>query len=162
MSITRTIVAAAASVVVGLSLPVMAEEGHDHGKGHEHGKEHAHGKDEAHFKVTPPADVKEAWTLITAKLTEAETAIGGNKLTGAHEAGEHMEAAVHTLQEKSDMVAEGSKAKLTSALKQLDKAVDELHHGAEHNEADAASTALTKIKGLLPLVEGLYPPGALK
>lgn len=55
MSTIRTILAAAAAVVFAVSSPVMAEEGHDHGK------EHAHGKDEAHFKVTPPANVKEAY-----------------------------------------------------------------------------------------------------
>lgn len=50
MSTTRTILSAAAAVVFAVSSPVMAEEGHDHGKGHEHGKEHAHGKDEAHLR----------------------------------------------------------------------------------------------------------------
>jgi hypothetical protein len=64
----RTILAAAASFAVAFSLPVMAEEGHDHGRGHEHGKEHAHGKDEAHFKVTTPINVKEAWTVIDSCL----------------------------------------------------------------------------------------------
>ncbi len=37
MSTTRTILSAAAAVVFAVSSPVMAEEGHDHGKGHEHG-----------------------------------------------------------------------------------------------------------------------------
>ena len=129
---------------------------------HDHGKEHAHGKEENHFKVAAPETVRDAWTLMTAKVAAADTALTAKDVSAVHEASEHMEAAVHTLQEKSDMVAADARAKVASALKQLDKAVDEIHHSTEDKNADAAAAALTKIKGLLPLVEGLYPAGTLK
>ncbi|MGQ0672677.1 MAG: hypothetical protein ACT4N2_07350 [Hyphomicrobium sp.] len=156
MTMKRTLTALAAALALGLALPALAEEGHDHGTGHDHSKE------KSHFDVKAPETVRDAWTLITAKVAESEAALAAAKLDDVHAAGEHLEAAVHTLEAKSDMVAEASKGKLASALKQLDKAVDELHHGAEDKKADVASAALSKLKGLLPLVEGLYPAGALK
>lgn len=68
-----------------------------------------------------------------------------------------MEAALHTLQEKSDVVAADTKSKLASALNQSDKAVDEVHRSYEEKDGEAAGAGLVEIKGLLPLVEGLSP-----
>lgn len=73
--------------------------------GHDNGKDHDHSKENSHFEVVAPASVKDAWTLTTAKLA-------------VHEASEQMEAALHTLQEKSDVVAADTKSKLASALNQ--------------------------------------------
>lgn len=123
-------------------------------------KDHAHGK-ESHFKVTPPADVKAAWTLITAKLSEAEKSLAAKQLDPIHEMGEHIEAAVHVLEEKSTMVTGDKKTKLSSALKQLDKAVDDFHHAAEDKDAGKIGLQLNKIKGLLPLIQAQYPTGVL-
>ena len=95
-----------------------------------HNKDHAHGK-ESHFNVTPPADVKAAWTLITTKVSEAEKSLASKQFDPIHEIGEHMEAAVHVLKDKSTMVAYDKKAKLSSAIEQLDKVVDDFHHAAE-------------------------------
>jgi hypothetical protein len=123
-------------------------------------EEHAHEK-ESHFKVTPPADVKAAWTLITSKVSEAEKSIAAKELESVHEAGEHMEAAVHVLKEKSTMVSGDKQKNLISAIKQLDKAVDEMHHAAEDKDASKAGLGLKKIKGLLPLIQAQYPAGTL-
>jgi len=156
MKTTQTLAAVFASLLLGVSMPTLAADGHDHDKAHEHGAE------KSHFEVKAPESVKDAWALISAKVAEVDAALAATKLDDVHAAGEHLEAAVHTLESKSDMVGEASKAKLASALKQLDKAVNELHHGAEDKQTDTVAAALTKIKGLLPLVEGLYPAGSLK
>lgn len=142
----------AAAVAFALGMPAVAQKKDDH----------AHGKEEKHFKVTPPADIKAAWTLITAKVEEADKLLADKKVEPIHEIGEQLEAAVHVLEEKSTMVSGDKKTRLTSALKQLDKAVDDLHHAAEGKDAGRAGVELKKIKGLLPLVEGQYPAGALK
>ena len=55
-----------------------------------------------------------------------------------------------------------NKTKLASVLKQLDKSADDLHHAAEAKDAGAAALGVKKIKGLLPLVEGLYPAGTFQ
>ena len=47
-------------------------------------KDHSHGK-ESHFKVTPPADVKAAWTLITTKVSEAEKNLAAKQVEPIHE-----------------------------------------------------------------------------
>jgi len=122
--------------------------------------EHMHAK-ESHFKVTPPADIKAAWTMITSKVNEAEKNIAAKDLEPVHEAGEHLEAAVQVLKEQSTMVSGDKKTRLSSAIEQLDKALEELHHAAEDKDASRAGLGLRKIKGLLPLIQAQYPSGTL-
>lgn len=140
------------AIALALSTPALAQKKDDH----------KHGKEEKHFKVTPPADIKAAWTLITAKVAEAGKLLADKKVEPIHEIGEQLEAAVHVLEEKSSMVTGDKKTWLASALKQLDKAVDDLHHAAEEKDAARVGVELKKIQSLLPLVEGQYPAGALK
>jgi len=144
--------AVVAAVALALGTPALAQKKDNH----------AHGKEERHFKVTPPADIKAAWTLITTKTAEATKLLAEKKVEPIHEIGEHLEAAVHVLEEKSTMVTGDKKTRLTSALKQLDKAIDDLHHAAEEKDAGRVGVELKKIQGLLPLVESQYPAGALK
>jgi len=149
-SIRFIVLAAGVGLVLGIAEPGAAQKKHDHAK------------EEKHFKVTPPATLKEAWTWVAAKTAEAEKHLVDKKLEPIHELGEQLGAAVHVLQEKSDMVTGDKKTRLASALKQLDKAVDDLHHAAEDKEAGKIGIEIKKIKGLLPLVEAQYPPGVLK
>lgn len=147
---------------------LAANDGHDHGKdehdhgkgGHDHGKDHGH-NDKTHFEAKSFSTVKEAWSFLATTTGEAEKLLAEGKVEPIHELAEHIGSAVHTLEDKSDMVTGDAKAKLAAALKQLDKAADELHHSAESNDADAVALNLKKVKGLLPLVQGLYPDGAL-
>ena len=153
LPVTTSPIQASDRVWVGL-LQVAANEGHDHAAEHGH-------EEKAHFESKTFASVKEAWSFIKANVAEAEKLASENKLEPIHEIGEHIASAVHTLEDKSDMVTGDAKSKVSAALKQLDKAADELHHSAEKADADAIALNLKKLKGLLPLVEGLYPPGAL-
>ncbi len=151
MTLSRVLIVLAAACSLTAASPALAQKKDDHG----HGKE-------SHFKVAPPADLKAAWTLLSTKLAEAEKSLADKKVDTIHEAAEHLEAAVHVLQEKSTMVTGEKQNRLASALKQLDKAVDDLHHAAEDNKAAQVGVEIKKIRGLLPLVEGQYPAGALK
>lgn len=140
---------------------VAANEGHDHGKdGHDHGKDHGH-EDKSHFEAKSFASPKEALGFIATATTDAEKLLAEGKIEPIHEIAEHIGSAVHALEDKSDVVEGDSKTKLAAALKQLDKAADDLHHSAEGKDADGTALNLKKVKGLLPLVEGLYPAGAL-
>ena len=116
-------VACALAIAIVHAYPAIAQK-----KDHEHGNE-------LHFKVTPPADVKAAWTLITSKVSEAEKSLAAKQFDPIHEIGEHIEAGVHVLKDKSTMVAGDKKAKLSSAIEQLDKVVDDFHHAAEEKDA---------------------------
>lgn len=149
MTLMRLAYACALTVALGYAGPALAQQK----------KDHAHGK-ESHFKVTPPADVKAAWTLIATKVADAEKSLAPKQLDPIHEMGEHIEAAVHVLEEKSTMVTGDKKNRLSSALKQLDKAVDDFHHAAEDKDAAKIGLHLNNIKGLLPLIQSQYPPGA--
>lgn len=155
--ITKIAVAGfAASLVLGFAAPSIAEDQHQHGAGK------GHSEDAEHYEKPTFATVKDAWAFMTTKIGEAEKLLDEKKIEPVHEIGEQIEGAVHTLEEKSDMVADDAKTKLASALKQLDKAVDDMHHAAESNDAAAARLGVKKIKALLPVVEGLYPAGALQ
>ena len=68
---------------------------------------------------------------------------------------------MQVLKEQSTMVSGDEKRRLSSAIEQLDKAVDELHHAAEDKDASRAGLGLRKIKGLLPLIQAQYPAGTL-
>lgn len=144
-----------AASALAANLPAMAEDGHQHGESHKHGEE------QAHFEKKTFASVKEAWAFVTTQVAEAEKHVAAKAVEPVHEIGEQLEGAIHTLDEKSDMVAAEQKTKFTAVLKQLDKAADELHHAGEDKNADAAGMAVKKIKGLLPAVEAMYPAGAL-
>ncbi|MFN0218232.1 MAG: hypothetical protein ACKVP4_05380 [Hyphomicrobium sp.] len=155
--ITKNAVAGfAASLVIGFAAPSFAEDKHQHGAGQ------GHTEDADHYEKPTFANVKDAWAFMTTKIGEAEKLLDEKKIEPVHEIGEQIEGAVHTLEEKSDMVAADAKTKLASALKQLDKAVDDMHHAAEANDAGGAGLGLKKIKGLMPLVKSLYPAGALE
>jgi hypothetical protein len=149
MMLMRFVCGCALAIAIVHAYPAIAQK-----KDHEHGKE-------SHFKVTPPADVKAAWTLITTKVSEAEKSLAAKQFDPIHEIGEHIEAAVHVLKDKSTMVAGDKKAKLTSAIEQLDKVVDDFHHAAEEKDASKMGLGLSKIKGLLPLIQAQYPSGTL-
>jgi len=149
MMLMRFAYACALALAIAHADPALAQK-----------REHEHGK-ESHYKVTPPADVKAAWTVITSKVNEAEKNIAAKELEPVHEAGEHLEAAVQVLKEQCTMVSGDKKSRLSSAIEQLDKAVDELHHAAEDKDASRASLGLRKIKGLWPLIQAQYPAGTL-
>ena len=149
-------------------IQLAANDGHDHGKddhdhgkgGHDHRKDHGH-EDKSHFEAKSFASVKEAWAFIATATADAEKLLADGKVEPIHELAEHLGSAVHTLEDKSDMVTDDVKTKLAAALKQLDKAADDLHHSAEGKDADGTTLNLKKVKGLLPLVQSLYPAGAL-
>jgi hypothetical protein len=138
------------ALCIGMFAPVaMAQDKHGHA-------------DTSHFKVAEPADVKAAWTLILAKLGEAEQLLVAKNMDAIHEGTENVKVAVHVLQEKSTMVSGDKQTRLKSVLSQLDKAADALHHAAEDKNVEQVALEIKKIKGLLPLVEGQFPAGVLK
>lgn len=158
---SRVLITLLATAALAVSVPAMAEDKHTDGDGHQHAEGHEHGAEKAHFDKKTFGSVKEAWGFITAQVAEVEKHVAAKAVDPVHEIGEHLGSAIHTLEEKSDMVAADQKTKLAAVLKQLDKAADELHHAGEDKNTDAASLALKKMRGLLPAVEGLYPAGAL-
>ena len=150
MKVTKLFAMTVAIAAMFAASPLMAEGKHEHGDktGHD---------DKAHFKVTPPADVKAAWTMITTSLSAAEA-----KPESVHESAETLEVAFHALEEKATMVTGDAKARLASALKQADKSNDALHHGAEDKDAAKVAGELKKLRALLPLIEAQFPAGVLK
>lgn len=157
----HSLLTAAALAALSLAAPVMAADGHDHSAdAAAHGHEKDHG-DQQHFEAKSFEGVKDAWAFMTTKVAEAEKLVAEKNIEPVHEIGEQLGGAVQTLEEKSDMVTGDAKIKLASILAQMEKALDDLHHGAEKGDADATALNLKKVKGLLPVVQSLYPQGTL-
>lgn len=156
------LVTAAAVAALSLTTPAYAGKyGHDHSKDSAtHDTANGHG-DQQHFDKKVFNGVKDAWAFIKMKVAEADQLLAEKKIGPVHEIGEQLVAAVNTMQSKSDMVSGDAKAKLSSILTQLEKAADELHHSAEKGDADATALGLKKVKGLLPVVQSLYPTDVL-
>ncbi len=76
MTLTRTLTLLFAGLSVVIASAAHAADGHDHGK------------EKSHFEVIAPASVKDAWTLMTAKLAEADAANSSGNLAAVHEASE--------------------------------------------------------------------------
>ena len=149
MMLMRFAYACALAVAVAYAGPSTAQK-----------KDHSHAK-ESHFNVTRPADVKAAWRLITSKVSEAEKNLAAKELEPVHEAGEHWRQPLTCSKNIPRWCRADKKTRLSSAIEQLDKAVDELHHAAEEKDAGRAGFGLRKIKGLLPLIQAQYPSGTL-
>ncbi len=122
----------------------------------------AFGTAEARADTMSFAGPKEAWAFINLKVAEAEKLLAAKNVEPIKEFGENFDAAINAMEAKSEMITGDGKTKLSSVLKQFDKAGDDLHDAAEGKNADASALALRKLKGLMPLIESLYPAGALK
>jgi G3E family GTPase len=81
------------------------------------------------------------------KVIDAEKFLANKPTEALHEIGEQLEAAVHVLKKKSMMVTGDEQARLASVLDQLDKAMDDLHHDMD---TEQARLELSKNKSLLP------------
>lgn len=155
MSKPSVVSVALASLCLALCPPAWAEKD-------EHGHEHKHEEAKSHDDAKALGSVKEAWTLLSTKVAEADQHAAAAKFDLIEPVAHDLESVVKTLSEKSGMVEEGKKANLASAIKQLDKAVEAMHHAAEEKDAAAVGGETKKIRGLMPLIEGLYPAGTLK
>lgn len=150
--------------LAGISAPVYAADGHDHGAeaGHAHEATEAHddghGHDEKpHFSVTKPETVDAAWVMINETIASARQALKDNNPDVLHEAGEKLAAAVAALHDHPQAVKEENGEKLTQALDQLTKTVDRFHHAAEDKNMAGAAEALDLLESQKKLTRSLYP-----
>jgi hypothetical protein len=147
---------------IALSVPVYAEEDHDHGaeagQAHEATEAHGdgHGHDEKpHFSVTKPETVEAAWAMIDETISSARQALKDNNTDALHEAGEKLAAAVAALHDDPQAVKEENGEKLIQALEQLTKTVDRFHHAAEDKDTAGATEALDILESQVSLVKSL-------
>jgi hypothetical protein len=73
MSKTRTVATAGALLLACTWARALAQK-----SGHIH-------KEERHFKVTPPASIKEAWSLTSIKVKDAEHLLASKQTEAVHE-----------------------------------------------------------------------------
>lgn len=127
--------------------PAFAEDAHHHDEAAE----------KPHFAIEKPATADAAWAMLDEASAAARKALEAKDAHALHETGEKLEVAISALKEHPDAVEEAKREKLTSALDQLGKAIDRLHHAAEDNDTAGATEALDLIDSLRPLTKSLYP-----
>jgi hypothetical protein len=128
---------------------------------HEH---HGHaGSQEGSMESTDKSDdPSQAWTTIQQLVKDMETAVQSKNLHGIHEPSMKIRAPIKTLKHHSSMLSGDEGQKISSALKQLDTSVTDLHSASdEGNQADA-ETALKGVESALDQLKAQDPETAFK
>jgi hypothetical protein len=125
---------------------------------HEH-----HGHAESEEQSTDESDDPiQAWTTIQQLVKDMETAVQSKNLHGIHEPSMKIRAPIKTLKRHSSMLSGDKGQKISSALKQLDTSVTDLHSASdEGNQADA-ETALKGVESALDQLKAQDPETAFK
>lgn len=157
---SKTILAGALGAFVLLALPltVGADSGHDEPQHKASEAEHEghHGS-----STSQPANLAGAWTA----LMTARDAIAGDVESGAlgeiHEKAEAFPGLVAELLEQSADLDASKRTRVEGAAKQVGRIADALHEAADGGDAAGTQKALSRLDGLLELIRGQYPAGAL-
>ena len=105
-------------------------------------------------------DPSQAWTTIQQLVKDMETAVQSKNLHGIHEPSMKIRAPIKTLKHHSSMLSGDKGQKISSALKQLDTSVTDLHSASdEGNQADA-ETALKGVESALDQLKAQDPETA--
>src|ERR1700737_1912966 len=103
-----------------------------------------------------------AWSTIQQLVKDMETAVQSKNLHGIHEPSMKIRAPIKTLKQHSSMLSGDKGQKISSALKQLDTSVTDLHSASdEGNQADA-ETALKGVESALDQLKAQDPETAFK
>jgi hypothetical protein len=128
---------------------------------HEH-PGHAEGQQGSMESTDKSDDPIQAWAMIQQSVKDMETAVQSKKLRGIHEPTMKIRAPIKTLKEHSSMLSGDKGQKISSALKQLDSSVTDLHSASdEGNQADA-ETALKGVESALDQLKAQDPETAFK
>jgi hypothetical protein len=107
-------------------------------------------------------DPIQAWTTIQQLVKDMETAVQSKNLHGIHEPSMKIRAPIKSLKQHSSMLSGDKGQKISSALKQLDTSVTDLHSASdEGNQADA-ETALKGVESALDQLKAQDPETAFK
>jgi len=160
----KTILASALAALVSLALPLgaAADSGHaDKTKStSEGGQSGTHGD----HGVSPaqPAGLSGAW----AALVAARDAIAGDLESGVlgdvHAKAEPLPQLADALLAQSGDLEAGKRARVEGAVKQMTHVVGALHKASDAGDATRTRKELSRLDGLLELIRGQYPAGALK
>ncbi len=146
---SKTILAGAllASVLLTLPLADSASEGEHLG---------------AHGSSTPqPASLAGAWTALMAARDAIAGDVESGALGGVHEKAEPLPGLVAALLEQSGDLDASKRTRVEGAAKQVTRVADALHVAADGGDAARTRKELSRLDGLLELIQAQYPSGAL-
>ena len=162
MSKTILMGALMAAVMLGVPFAASGDSGHGHqaekaSKDDHHGGESEdHGSDS--MKALNPAA---AWAELTAARDAIASDVERGELGDIHEKSEPLPELAAELLEQSGDLDESKRARVKGATKQIGRIADALHTAADGEDVDRTRKELSRLDGLLKLIQAQYPSGML-
>jgi hypothetical protein len=107
-------------------------------------------------------DPIQAWTTIQQLVNEMGTAVQSKNLHGIHEPTMKIRGPIKTLKAHSSMLSGDKGQKISSALKQLDSTVTDLHSAADEGSQTKSEEALKSVESALDQLKAQDPAAAFK
>jgi hypothetical protein len=123
---------------------------------------HAGGQQGSMQSMDKSGDPGQAWTMIQQLVKDMETAVQSKNLHGIHEPTMKIRAPIKTLKQHSSMLSGDKGQKISSALKQLDSSVTDLHSASDEGDQAKAAEALKSVESALDQLKAQDPEAAFK
>jgi uncharacterized cupredoxin-like copper-binding protein len=108
-----------------------------------------------------PADLGSAWAALGAARDAIAADAESGSLKDIHAKSEPLPAMAQRLLDLSPDLAADKRARVEGAVKQVARVADALHVAADKGDAARTRAELGRLDGLLELIAGQYPAGAL-
>jgi hypothetical protein len=138
---------------LGISSAALWAEEHPGGVG---------GQQETMQSMDNSDDPGQAWTTIQQLVQDMGTAVQTKNLRGIHEPTMKIRGSIKTLKGHSSMLSGDKGQKISSALKQLDSAVTDLHSAADEGSQSKSEEALKGVESALDQLKTQDPAAAFK
>jgi hypothetical protein len=150
---TNHILGLATAFSLGISAPALWAKEHPG---------HAGGQQGSMQSMDMSDDPIQAWTTIQQLVNDMGTAVQAKNLHGIHEPTMKIRGPIKTLKGHSNMLSGDKGQKLSSALKQLDSTVTDLHSAADEGSQAKSEEALKSVASALDQLKAQDPAAAFK
>ncbi len=158
---SKTMLAVALAASFGLALPLGAaadaELGHEAERGSQGAQPGTH-QDQSSAKG---AGLAEAWAALVAARDAIARDVESGTLGEIHAKAEPLPKLAEALLAQSGDLEPGKRARVEGAAKQVARVADALHVAADRGDAAGTRKELSRLDGLLQLIDAQYPAGAL-
>ncbi len=111
--------------------------------------------------ASEPEGLAGAWTALWSARDGIAADVEAGRLETIHDKVEPIPALAQALLRESGDLEPAKRARVESAVGQIPKVADGLHEAADAGDADRTRRELKRLDGLLQLIRGQYPAGAL-
>lgn len=133
-------------LITALCLPAFSADEHKHKAGEKH-------DDHPKVEVKIPDTAEALWTEIDTKSKELADLVTAKKGDGIHVAAETVEALVTAIPSKYTALAADKKKRVDGMVKNVARALDELHEEAEEGHWDDTAKKLGQVQTAIKLIK---------